>query len=126
MLESVNKILLLIYDLQHSVRISDLGQGLNSARITSIRALPDADLTTVTGELDEKDREQRQGDHINLEISFAYRALPATSRKESRAQNAQCVSVPSSLFPYLLTFIHSLLVEFIMGLKGVVGVPVRE
>lgn len=46
-------------------------------------------MTEVTGSLEEADREQIQGDHINLEISFAYRALPATSRKDSREQNAQ-------------------------------------
>ena len=40
-------------------------------------------------DLDAGDRELIQGDHVNLEISFAYRANPATSRKTSRAANAQ-------------------------------------
>jgi Ca2+-dependent lipid-binding protein len=71
------------------VRIGDLGQGTNPIRITSIRSLPDAGLSEVMHDLDAADRELIQGDHVNLEVSFAYRANPATSRKASRAVNAQ-------------------------------------
>ncbi|KAI0654107.1 hypothetical protein C8Q70DRAFT_1029821 [Cubamyces menziesii] len=108
----------------HSVRIADLGLGSNAGRITSIRSLPD-DTTRDTGDPSEgedslaamgisaesvspDDREALDGDHVNLEVSFAYQGLPSGQSAESKARN-----------------IH-LLVEFFLGLKGVYGfrVPV--
>ncbi|KAI0363405.1 hypothetical protein BV20DRAFT_975731 [Pilatotrama ljubarskyi] len=108
----------------HSVRIADLGLGSNAGRITAIRSLPDA-TTRDTGDptkgedslaamgidadtISPDDREVLDGDHVNLEVSFAYQGLPSGQSAESKAQN-----------------IH-LLVEFFLGMKGVYGfrVPV--
>ncbi|CCM05424.1 uncharacterized protein FIBRA_07641 [Fibroporia radiculosa] len=97
----------------HSVRISDLGLGSNAARITSIRSLPDAhsgskDAIAESLEIDSEDmspddREALDGDHVNLEISFAYRGLPSGGSAASKAMN-----------------LH-LLVEFFVGMRGILG-----
>ncbi|KAH9847036.1 hypothetical protein C2E23DRAFT_850404 [Lenzites betulinus] len=108
----------------HSVRVADMGLGSNAGRITAIRSLPDAS-TRDTGNPAEggdslaamgidadtvspDDREALDGDHVNLEVSFAYEGLPSGQTAESKAHN-----------------IH-LLVEFFVGMKGVYGfrVPV--
>ncbi|KAI0357862.1 hypothetical protein OH77DRAFT_1308845 [Trametes cingulata] len=108
----------------HSVRVADIGLGSNAGRITSIRSLPDA-TTRDTGDptrgedslsamgidaetISPDDREVLDGDHVNLEVSFAYQGLPSGQSAKSKAHN-----------------IH-LLVEFFLGLKGVYGfrVPV--
>ncbi|OSD00665.1 hypothetical protein PYCCODRAFT_1479096 [Trametes coccinea BRFM310] len=106
----------------HSVRVVDLGLGSNAGRITSIRSLPDA-ISRDTGDpvngedslaemginaetISPDDREALDGDHVNLEVSFAYQGLPSGQSAASKAHN-----------------IH-LLVEFFVGLKGVYGVRV--
>ncbi|KAL1939462.1 hypothetical protein VTO73DRAFT_10018 [Trametes versicolor] len=108
----------------HSVRVADLGLGSNAGRITSIRSLPDAK-THDTGNpgdaqdtlaamgidgdtVSPDDRDALDGDHVNLEVSFAYQGLPSGKSAASKARN-----------------IH-LLVEFFLGMKGVFGfrVPV--
>ncbi|KAG8802943.1 hypothetical protein FRC17_006309 [Serendipita sp. 399] len=90
----------------HSVRIPDLGLGNNPLRITSLRALPDADLESVTRSLSKEDQEVITGEHVNYEISFAYRAAPNRNQWSEKAEN-----------------IH-LLVEFFVGIKGVAAVPI--
>ncbi|KAI8972445.1 hypothetical protein BD414DRAFT_469487 [Trametes punicea] len=106
----------------HSVRVADLGLGSNAGRITSIRSLPDAtsrdagnpnnseDSLSAMGidadTISPDDRDALNGDHVNLEVSFAYQGLPSGQSAESKAHN-----------------IH-LLVEFFVGLKGVYGIRV--
>ncbi|KIM32455.1 hypothetical protein M408DRAFT_219185 [Serendipita vermifera MAFF 305830] len=90
----------------HSVRIPTLGLGTNPLRITSMRALPDAQLDGVTNALKDEEKEQIQGEHVNYELSFAYRAAPNQGDWNERAQN------------------FHLLVEFYMGIKGVAAVPI--
>ncbi|KAI0329974.1 hypothetical protein GY45DRAFT_1278584, partial [Cubamyces sp. BRFM 1775] len=87
----------------HSVRVADLGLGSNAGRITSIRSLPD-DTTRDTGDptkgedslaamgisadsVSPDDREALDGDHVNLEVSFAYQGLPSGQSAESKARN---------------------------------------
>ncbi|TFY71782.1 hypothetical protein EVG20_g1232 [Dentipellis fragilis] len=90
----------------HSVRVSDLGLGSNPMRVTSIRALPDMDTEDVLETLDGEERDQLAGDHVNLELSFAYNALPSGHSAESKAHNAH------------------LLIDFFLGLQGVWGFKV--
>ncbi|KIJ54345.1 hypothetical protein M422DRAFT_73809 [Sphaerobolus stellatus SS14] len=85
----------------HSVRIADLNQGRVPLRITSIRSLHDAALDESMEELEQKEKDQLKGDHLNLEIDFAYRSAPSGRSKQSKAQNAH------------------LLVEFFLGMRGV-------
>ncbi|KAI0267273.1 hypothetical protein BC834DRAFT_822647 [Gloeopeniophorella convolvens] len=87
----------------HSVRISDLGLGSAPLRITSIRALPDSDNEDALNLLDTEDRDQLGGDHVNLEVSFAYRAQPSGSSTESKARNVHLV------------------IDFFLGLKELWG-----
>ncbi|RDX44545.1 hypothetical protein OH76DRAFT_1408962 [Lentinus brumalis] len=106
----------------HSVRVVDLGLGSNAGRITSIRSLPDA-RSRDTGEvkatddslrdmgidgetIGPDDREALDGDHVNLELSFAYQGLPSGRSAQSKAEN-----------------IH-LLIEFFVGIKNVTGIRV--
>lgn len=90
----------------HSVRIPNLGLGYNPLRITALRALPDAELDRVTQSLNEDEREQIKGEHVNYEMSFAYRAAPGKSKWAEKAEN------------------FHLLVEFYLGVKGVTAVPI--
>ena len=108
---------------QHSVRVSDLGLGSNSARITAIRTLPDCEKRRATNskpyykgeplgrsehevktalrraEDDSSDRVEDEDDdateftkqHVNLEVSFAYRGLPSGNSAASKAKNLQYV-----------------------------------
>ncbi|EPQ51591.1 hypothetical protein GLOTRDRAFT_117939 [Gloeophyllum trabeum ATCC 11539] len=85
----------------HSVRVSDFGFGTTPMRITSVRSLPDAGTDTVMEGLDEKARDHLNAEHINLEVSFAYRAMPSGSTVDTKAHN-----------PHLLT-------EFFLGMRGV-------
>ena len=94
--------------LQHSVRIADLGLGSNAGRITSIRSLPD-DKSRDTGDVNGNDelsgmgidsetispddREALDGDHVNLELSFAYQGVPSGRTAQSKAQNIQYVVI---------------------------------
>ena len=96
--------------LQHSVRIADLGLGSNAGRITSIRSLPDdSDKSRDTGDVNGNDelssmgidsetispddREALDGDHVNLELSFAYQGVPSGRTAQSKAQNIQYVVI---------------------------------
>ncbi|KAL5494884.1 hypothetical protein ACEPAI_346 [Sanghuangporus weigelae] len=84
-----------------AVRIADLGQGTNPARITSIRALPDTGVDEALKDIDDSVKENLSREHVNLEVSFAYRALPSGATASSKAHNAH------------------LLVEFYLGVSGV-------
>ncbi|EIW58918.1 uncharacterized protein TRAVEDRAFT_48061 [Trametes versicolor FP-101664 SS1] len=110
----------------HSVRVADMGLGLgsNAGCVTSIQSIPDAK-THDTGNpgdaqdtlsamgidgdmVSPDDRDAFDGDHVNLEVSFAYQGLPSGKSAECKARN-----------------IH-LLIECFLGMKGVFGfrVPV--
>lgn len=79
------------------MRISDIGLGSNSARITTIRALLDAAGEDDIGEsiavdsqsMSTDDRDALDEDHVNLEVSFAYRGLPSGDSAVSKAKNIQ-------------------------------------
>jgi Ca2+-dependent lipid-binding protein len=103
-----------------AVRITDVGQGTNPLRITSIRALPDqpgdhgyprTDWIDQGEGLDLKDPggkkidEDQAGDYYNFEVAFSYAALPGQAATE-RAKN-----------------IH-MLVEFFLGAYDWFHVPV--
>ncbi len=98
----------LIKDPQHSVRIADLGLGSNAARITAIRSLPDSsaqkskeDNFRRSEDKNQEDdqgqeqtssseeREELDGQHVNVELSFAYRGLPSGKSAASKARNIQ-------------------------------------
>ena len=96
--------------LQHSVRIADLGLGSNAGRITSIRSLPDdsgksrdtgdvngndelSDMGIDSETISPDDREALDGDHVNLELSFAYQGEPSGRTAQSKAQNIQYVVI---------------------------------
>ncbi|KAG8733675.1 hypothetical protein FRC12_018805 [Ceratobasidium sp. 428] len=80
----------------HSIRVSDIGQGSIAPRITGIRALPPR-----KGDDGEEEKE-----HVNLELSFAYHALPSGASASSKAGNAHIV------------------VDFFVGARGFLGVQV--
>ena len=104
-----------------AVRISDLGQGTNPFRITSIRALPDQPGDKgypKTGWIDHggdnnktkdtasKDiKEEQAGDYYNFEVAFSYAALPGQAN-HLRAQN-----------------IH-LLIQFFVGMYDWIHIPI--
>ena len=65
-----------------------------SARITSIRSLPDAQPREQVNREDEPDQspdeqEDLSEQHVNLEVGFAYRELPTGQSAESKAKNLQ-------------------------------------
>jgi len=62
----------------YSVRVSDMSQGSNPFRITSIRSLPDADVNGALKDLPEEDKERLQGKHI-VRIKFLYDVLNQNS-----------------------------------------------
>lgn len=84
-----------------AVRITDMAQGVNPLRITSIRALPDQPgdkgypktewidegqdepLKDTAGKEIEEDQ---AGDYYNFEVAFAYSAMPGQNQKD-RAKN---------------------------------------
>lgn len=104
-----------------AVRITDLGQGTNPLRITSIRALPDQPGDVgypKTGWIDQgksgvgtKDtagtdiKEDQAGDYYNFEVAFSYAALPGQAQ-HLRAKN-----------------IH-LLIEFFIGMYDWLHIPI--
>ena len=99
--------------MQHSVRISDIGLGSNAARITSIRSLPDAHSREFTDEEDHDNQDPEEIEaldqqHVNVEMSFAYRGLPSGQSAMSKARNAH------------------LLVEFFLGVSGLFGMKIRK
>ena len=104
-----------------AVRITDLGQGSNPFRVTSIRALPDQpgdEGYPKTGWIDEGDpnikskdtagkdlEEDQAGDYYNFEVAFSYAALPGQGA-HLRAKN-----------------IH-LLIEFFIGMYDWLHIPI--
>ena len=103
-----------------AVRITDLGQGVNPVRLTSIRALPDKpgdegypkkgwinegneDIKSKTMAGDELE-EDDAGDYYNFEASFAYAAIPGQGA-QLRSKN-----------------IH-LLIEFFIGMYDWLHIP---
>ncbi|KAK7679241.1 hypothetical protein QCA50_017819 [Cerrena zonata] len=108
----------------HSVRIADLGLGKTAARITSILSLPGAktrerlkatrgqeantfnERSEDTSGPNKDQEEELSGDHVNVEVSFAYRGLPSGKSIISKAMN-----------------VH-LLVDFFLGIRGVRGLKV--
>lgn len=102
-----------------AVRITDLGQGTNPLRITSIRALPDQpgdEGYPKTGWIDqgnaeasgnsaEKQEEDQAGDYYNFEVGFSYAALPGQGDR-LREKN-----------------IH-LLIEFFIGMYDWLHIPI--
>ena len=85
-----------------------MGLGSNAGRITSIRSLPDANsreggednehkdslegLGINADSITPEDRDALDGDHVNLEVSFAYQGLPSGKTAQSKAENIQYVS----------------------------------
>ncbi|OXC65474.1 hypothetical protein AYX13_05483 [Cryptococcus neoformans] len=104
-----------------AVRITDIGQGTNPIRITSIRALPDQPgdegyphtgwINQGNDDIKTKDtsgkdvEEDEAGDYYNFEVAFSYAALPGQGAHQ-RARN-----------------IH-LLIEFFLGLYDWLHIPV--
>lgn len=98
-----------------NVRVAEIDQGSNPIRILSLRALPDdhmKDMKKAIHEENKKNKDPQEaaadeegGDYYNLEISFAYHALPSGKRASDRARN-----------------MHMQLV-FYLGIKGLFGVP---
>ncbi|WWC97592.1 hypothetical protein V866_004476 [Kwoniella sp. B9012] len=104
-----------------AVRITDLGQGSNPLRITSIRALPDQPgdegypksgwINQGNEDIKSKDTagkditEDEAGDYYNFEVAFSYAALPGQGA-QLRAKN-----------------IH-LLIEFFLGLYDWLHIPI--
>lgn len=100
----------------NTVRITDLSQGTHPLRIISIRPLDDAETRESPEHANDKDpvdealSDDKEGEketaskHVNLEIAFAYRALPIKGNKiYSKAKNMH------------------LLIDFGLGMKGVFG-----
>ena len=90
-----------------------MGLGSNAARITAIRSLPDARSREFTNKENQDHQDQEEVEaldeqHVNLELSFAYRGLPSGQSAASKAHNAH------------------LLVEFFPGLKNLYGFRVRK
>ena len=104
-----------------AVRITDIGQGTNPLRITSIRALPDQPgdegypktswIDQGNDDMKMKDtagkdiNEDQAGDYYNFEVAFAYAALPGQGG-HLRAKN-----------------IH-LLIEFFIGMYDWLHIPI--
>ncbi|WVQ82868.1 hypothetical protein IAT38_005004 [Cryptococcus sp. DSM 104549] len=104
-----------------AVRITDIGQGSNPLRITSIRALPDQPqdvdypktgwINQGNEDIKTKDTEGKEleedeaGDYYNFEVAFSYAALPGQGQS-LRAKN-----------------IH-LLIEFFLGLYDWLHIPI--
>ncbi|KAJ9118778.1 hypothetical protein QFC24_005977 [Naganishia onofrii] len=99
----------------NTVRIADLSQGTHPLRIISIRPLDDAetreapqhankDESPAEKILDDDTGEGENSTHVNLEMAFAYRALPVKGNKVySKAKNMH------------------ILIDFGLGMKGVFG-----
>lgn len=98
-----------------NVRVSEIDQGNNPIRILSIRSLPDdhvQDLKENIRKEDKKNKDPQEaaadeegGDYYNLEVSFAYHAMPTGGSASERARN-----------------MHMQLV-FYLGVKGLFGIP---
>lgn len=98
-----------------AVRITDLGQGTNPLRLTSIRALPDQpgdEGYPKTDWIDQgkkgaskESEEDQAGDYYNFEVGFSYAALPGQGQN-LREKN-----------------IH-LLIEFFIGMYDWLHIPI--
>ena len=98
-----------------NVRVAEINQGSNPLRILSLRALPDSHMKAVKDDIHEQNKKTKDpqeaaadeegGDFYNLEVSFAYHALPSGKRASDKARN-----------------MHMQLV-FYLGIKGLFGVP---
>lgn len=98
-----------------NVRVAEISQGSNPLRILSLRALPDDHMQEMKQSIHEENKKTKDpqeaaadeegGDYYNLEISFAYHALPSGQRASEKARN-----------------MHMQLV-FYLGIKGLFGVP---
>lgn len=101
-----------------NVRVANISQGSNPIRVLSVRSLPDSeaqDLIEAANKAREgkdettKRAEEKGGDVYNLEVSFAYNAAPIEKKgisEKTRNINMQIV--------------------FYAGIRGLVGVPLRE
>ena len=90
-----------------------MGLGSNAMRITAIRSLPDVQSREAVNREDEQEqdpeeREDLDEQHVNLEVSFAYRGLPSGHSAASKAKNMH------------------LLIEFFPSLQGLLGMKVRK
>jgi hypothetical protein len=89
----------------NQVKVASVGQGSTPMRILSMRWLNEEG----TGGAGERLNEQEKvGEWVSLEIAFSYRASPSSSDAASKAKNA------------------SLLIQLTLGLKGVMGTPIRK
>jgi Ca2+-dependent lipid-binding protein len=97
----------------NTVRITDLSQGNHPLRIISIRPLDEQEMQEAPTHADDNDplsEDQKEetgtshAKHVNLEVAFAYRALPIKGNKVyAKAQNMH------------------ILIDFGLGMKGVFG-----
>ena len=100
----------------NTVRITDLAQGTHPLRIISVRPLDDSetrdspehakDKNPVDEVLsdDQEQEEETASKYVNLEVAFAYRALPIKGNKiYGKAKNMH------------------ILIDFGLGMKGVFG-----
>jgi hypothetical protein len=98
-----------------NIRVAEINQGSNPLRILSIRALPDSHVAEMKDFIHESNKKTKDpqeaaadeegGDYYNLEVAFAYHALPSGKRASDKARN-----------------MHMQLV-FYLGVKGLFGVP---
>ena len=98
-----------------NIRVAEISQGSNPIRILSLRSLPDdqvQDMKDYAHEEQAKNKDPEEaaadeegGDYYNLEVAFAYHALPSGKRTSDKARN-----------------MHMQLV-FYLGIKGLFGVP---
>ena len=83
-------------NLKDSVRVANIGLGMEAAHITAIHTIPDAPTRDEVGEAAQPDRKPnesknvREG-YINLEVTFAYHGLPSGDGMTSRERNLQYV-----------------------------------
>lgn len=97
------------------IRVAEINQGSNPLRILSLRALPDEHVQEMKDAVHENNKKTKDpqeaaadeegGDYYNLEVAFAYHALPSGQRTSDKARN-----------------MHMQLV-FYLGIKGLFGVP---
>lgn len=100
----------------NTVRITDMSQGNHPLRIISIRPLDEQEMKNASEDPKDKAVDEALADeeheetgashakHVNLEVAFAYRALPVKGNKVyAKAQNMH------------------ILIDFGLGMKGVFG-----
>lgn len=89
----------------NQVKIASVGQGTTPVRILSMRYLSEGD---ERGSYQKLNEQEEVGEWVSLEVGFAYRASPSSCDAASKARNA------------------SLLIHLTLGVKGVLGTPIRE